>query len=202
MICGLLKQAGRARNITVYQIKADVLLFEGWDGGPSLLKKKIVETESALKCVDLGNVDSRHIDLVTMLWDKLDKQRMWARINNGHKSLLYLLVNEINLRINQRLNAYRRYYVQIHSYTCLGRTLGQMLGVWRGCHMSIANSISQATQCLQTSRLIKRLKMWTAGLYCNTISTPKGTCGSVSFFSFFYISVLLSYNWHKIVRCA
>lgn len=71
--------------------------------------KKTVETESALKCVDLGNVDSRHIDLVTMLWDKLDKQRMWARINNGHKSLLYLLVNEINLRINQRLNAYHRH---------------------------------------------------------------------------------------------
>lgn len=34
-------------------------------------------------------------------------------------------------------------------------SLGQGLSIWQGCRMSIANSIAQVTQYLQTGRLIK-----------------------------------------------
>ena len=50
------EQAGRGWSTTVYQIEADVPLFERWGGGPSPLK-------SVLKCVNLGKVGSRYIHL-------------------------------------------------------------------------------------------------------------------------------------------
>lgn len=71
------------------------------------LWKSLLKMSSTSKCVDLGNVGSSHIDLVTMLWDNLDKQRTCSQIS-GHKSLLYFLVNEIHMRINQVCNAHHR----------------------------------------------------------------------------------------------
>lgn len=39
------------------------------------LWKRLLKMSCTSKCVDLGNVGSGHIDLVTMIWDNLDKQR-------------------------------------------------------------------------------------------------------------------------------
>ena len=92
-----------------------------WDGGPSPLK-------SVLKCVNLGNVGSRHTHLRLCFATSLTNGLPWRLSlvknppanagdkrdlgsipgsgrspgggNNRHKSLLYLLGNEINIMIN------------------------------------------------------------------------------------------------------
>ena len=64
------EQAGRGWSTTVYQIKADVPLFERWAGGPSPLK-------SVLKCVNLGNVASRYIYLRLCCETSLTNRLPW-----------------------------------------------------------------------------------------------------------------------------